>query len=199
MTANALVELGHEVVEGAPAIDLEALNQVALDLWFFRFNTWLDELGAMTGRTPGPDTLERATWSFYLRAVEVPPDRFFAALDELNRATRRMAPYFTEHDVWLSPVNAQVAQPRGVFSMDVDLPPLDFLRHEQAVAQFMFPYNAAGLPAISLPLALHSSGVPIGVQIGGGPAMEHVLLELAAELEQALPWRDRRPSLHVAA
>jgi len=199
MTANALAELGHEVVEGAPAIDLEALNQVALELWFFRFNTWLDELGAMTGRTPGPDTLERATWSFYLRAAEVPPDRFFAALDELNRATRRMAPYFTEHDVWLSPVNAQVAQPRGVFSMDVDLPPLDFLRHEQAVAQFMFPYNAAGLPAISLPLALHSSGVPIGVQVGGGPAMEHVLLELAAELEQALPWRDRRPSLHVAA
>ena len=198
-TASLLAELGHEVVEGAPAIDLAALDHVALDLWFFRFDAWLDELGAMTGRVPGPDTLERATWRFYQRAREVPFDGFLAALDELNRTTRRMGPFFAEHDVWVSPVNAQVAQPRGVFSMDVDLPPLEFLRHEQAVAQFMFPYNAAGLPAISLPLALHSSGVPIGVQLGGGPATEHVLLELAAELEQALPWRDRRPPLHVAA
>ena len=198
-TANLLADLGHDVVEGAPAIDLAALDQVALDLWFFRFDRWLDDLGALTGRVPGPDTLERATWQFYRCAAEVPADGFLAALDELNRTARRMGPFFAEHDVWLSPVNAQVAQPRGVFSMDVDLPPLDFLRHEQAVAQFMFPYNAAGLPAISLPLALHSSGVPIGIQLGGGPATEHVLLELAAELEQARPWKHRRPALHVAA
>ena len=70
---------------------------------------------------------------------------------------------------------------------------------EQSVAQFLFPYNAAGLPAISLPLAMHSNGLPIGVQLGGGPATEHVLLEVAAELEQAMPWSDRRPLVHVSA
>lgn len=198
-TAVVLEGLGHEVVEASPDVDLDALDRISLDLWYFRFDRWLDELGAMTGRTPGPDTLERATWRFYQRAREVPFEGYLAGLDELNRHARRMGPFFAEHDIWLSPTNAHVAQPRGEFSMDVDLPPLEFLQHEQSVAQFLFPYNAAGLPAISLPLALHSSGLPIGVQLGGGPATEHVLLEVAAELEQALPWRDRRPPLHVAA
>ena len=54
--------------------------------------------------------------------------------------------------------------------------------------QFAFPYNVAGTPAISLPLAMHSNGLPIGVQLGAGPAREHVLIALGAALEQAMPW-----------
>jgi len=49
-----------------------------------------------------------------------------------------------------------------------------------------------------LPLAMHSSGVPIGVQIAGRPAGEHLLLQLANALEQAMPWRDRLPANHVS-
>ena len=60
------------------------------------------------------------------------------------------------------------------------------------------PHNIMGTPAMSLPLAMHSSGVPIGVQIAGQPADEHLLLQLATALEQAMPWRDRVPPLHVS-
>ena len=60
------------------------------------------------------------------------------------------------------------------------------------------PHNIMGTPAMSLPLAMHSTGVPIGVQIAGRPADEHLLLQLAAALEQAMPWRDRVPPLHVS-
>jgi amidase len=195
--AQTLTDLGHEVVHAAPTIDLEALDQVSLDIWYFQFDAWLDELGAMTGRRPGPDTLEAGTLRFYERAKTVSFDRFLEGLAELNRAARLMGPFFAAHDVWLSPTTAQPAQLRGAYSMDVDLPPHEFLRREQTIAQFLVPYNAAGLPAISLPLAQHSSGLPIGIQLGAGSACEHVLLELAADLEQALPWRDRRPGLHV--
>jgi amidase len=54
-----------------------------------------------------------------------------------------------------------------------------------------------GTPALSLPLAQHSSGLPIGIQIAGPPASEHLLLQLATLLEQAMPWKDRTPPLHV--
>jgi amidase len=51
---------------------------------------------------------------------------------------------------------------------------------------------------MSLPLAMHSSGVPIGVQIAAKPADEHILLQLATTLEQAMPWANRTPPLHVS-
>jgi amidase len=45
---------------------------------------------------------------------------------------------------------------------------------------------------------MHSTGVPVGVQIAARPAAEHLLLQLAAALEQAMPWKDRVPTLHVS-
>jgi amidase len=64
--------------------------------------------------------------------------------------------------------------------------------------QFTIPHNIMGTPAMSLPLAMHSSGLPIGVQIAGRPADEHLVLQLATALEQAMPWRNRVPPLHVS-
>ena len=54
-----------------------------------------------------------------------------------------------------------------------------------------------GTPAISLPLSMHSTGLPIGVQLAAAPANEHLLLQLAAQLEIATPWAERVPPLHV--
>ena len=51
----------------------------------------------------------------------------------------------------------------------------------------MVPYNVAGQPALSLPLALHSNGLPIGVQLGARHGEEHLLIAVGAELEQAMP------------
>jgi amidase len=45
---------------------------------------------------------------------------------------------------------------------------------------------------------MHSTGVPIGVQVAARPAADHVVLQVAAALEAALPWRDRIPPLHVS-
>jgi amidase len=65
--------------------------------------------------------------------------------------------------------------------------------------QFTLLHNILGTPAISLPLALHSSGLPIGVQIGARPAEEHVVLQLASALEEARPWAGRVPPLHASS
>jgi Asp-tRNA(Asn)/Glu-tRNA(Gln) amidotransferase A subunit family amidase len=56
-------------------------------------------------------------------------------------------------------------------------------------------YNIAGLPAMSVPLHWNTDNLPIGSMFAGRFGDELTLLQLAAQLEQAAPWRDRRPAL----
>jgi amidase len=58
-------------------------------------------------------------------------------------------------------------------------------------------FNTTGQPAISLPLHQGPDGLPIGMQLVGGLGEEALLLGLAAQLEQALPWADRRPTTYA--
>jgi amidase len=53
--------------------------------------------------------------------------------------------------------------------------------------------NVTGWAAISLPLAVTSDGLPIGVQLMAPD--ETILLQLAAQLETAMPWLQRRPTM----
>ncbi|MEZ5923255.1 MAG: amidase family protein [Hyphomicrobiaceae bacterium] len=197
-TARALDKLGHHVEPSSPTFDLIAMDRMLTDLWYFQFDQYLDELGARSGRKVGPDTVERATLAFYNFAKSRSADAYFAAVDELNVFRRQIGRWFAEFDVWLSPTCAQVAQPNGIYGMNIDVPPPEFLQHEQRPCQFMVWVNVCGVPAISLPLAQHSSGLPIGVQLAARPGHEEHLIGLGAELERAMPWRDRIPPLHVS-
>lgn len=60
---------------------------------------------------------------------------------------------------------------------------------------FTFPYNATGQPAVSLPNGFTRGGLPIGLQIVGRPNDESTIISLAAEFEEARPWRDQRPPI----
>jgi amidase len=104
--------------------------------------------------------------------------------------SRRVAGWWDDHDVLVTP------------SVNGEPPPLGGLDDGEAVRRFM-PYgaqfNVTGQPAISLPLHHSDAGLPIGVQFVGPPAGEEMLLSLAAQLEQARPWAERRPPIAVRA
>ena len=53
-------------------------------------------------------------------------------------------------------------------------------------------FNATGQPAMSVPLHWNDAGLPIGMQFVAPFGDDAVLLRLAAQLEQAQPWFDRR-------
>jgi amidase len=102
--------------------------------------------------------------------------------------------------VWLSPTTARVAEPWGNYNLGRTDVAFDEIAEKiyRGTCQFTLPHNIMGTPAISVPLAMHSNGLPIGVQLGTRPADEHLILQLAAALEEAMPWRERVPPMHVS-
>ena len=62
--------------------------------------------------------------------------------------------------------------------------------------QLTIPHNIMLTPAVSLPLAMRSTGLPIGFQLAAALVLVHKVLKLVAELEKAMPWADRKPSIY---
>jgi len=112
----------------------------------------------------------------------------------LYRLARVTATFHETYDLWLTPTLA--SPPLRLGTVDVgecDLeeafaPILDYV-------PFTALQNGTGQPAINLPLHWNQAGLPIGVQFVARAGNEMTLLKLAAEIEQAHPWFDRRPQL----
>ena len=198
-TAKMLASLGHHVTEDAPPIDLPTLDTHLMASWFYAFDRRLDGYAKKLGRKVDADTVEAATLKFYQYAREVPDTAYLDAVAYFNTFRRMMGQFFTRYDALVTPTCVVPPPKLGLYHMNVDLPPLDFIAREEKLGQFMSIYNVTGQPAISLPLAMHGNGLPIGVQIAARPAEDHVLIGLGAELEQAMPWKERRPEVHLAA
>jgi len=64
-------------------------------------------------------------------------------------------------------------------------------------APFTSLFNTTGQPAISLPLERDSAGLPIGMQFVARYGDEALLFRLAASLEEAKQWKERRPAIWV--
>jgi amidase len=54
-------------------------------------------------------------------------------------------------------------------------------------------FNATGQPAMSVPLAMSSEGLPIGIQFAARTGEDATLFRLAGQLEAVRPWSDRKP------
>jgi amidase len=162
--------------------------------------------------------LFETVWSVSAATVPVPPHRE----DELRPLTRHLrergraasGPDFanalaqltvharngltaTAHlDAVLVPTLAMLPRPIGWFTQDDD-PAADFERQKR-FTPYTAMYNMTGQPAISLPLAVSAEGLPIGMMLVGRPGGDADLLTLAAQLEAAQPWHDRRPEIWTA-
>ncbi len=58
---------------------------------------------------------------------------------------------------------------------------------------FTAAINAAGAPALSLPLGKSARGLPVGVQFAAAQGQERLLLDLGRSLEEAAPWEKMAP------
>ncbi|MEO8816356.1 MAG: amidase [Mycobacterium sp.] len=188
-TAALLTDLGHDVDEAAPQWDPVAasLSSAALMITFARIKIG-DRLAAL-GRDLAEDDIEPFT-RFLLDMPAQSGTDVHAALQTVERIGRQVAPFFAHHDVWLTPT-LRVPVPRlGVLDTT---DPTSIFTHAPEMTAFTSVFNAAGLPAASVPAGFDDDGLPVGVQLVGALGTEDTLLRLARGLEQTAPWPWQAP------
>ena len=195
--AHLLEDLGHAVEPSGPTVLERAEDFAGAGLvMMVSIARELDRWSARTGRTIGQHDVEPTNWwaAQIGRAVSAP--QYVEATEQLHRAARALAAWWEEgFDVLVTPMLSQpppLLGPLGPEGGD----PAQVLARWGAFAPYAIPFNVSGQPAISLPLYWNDDGLPIGVQLVAAYGREDVLIQLASQLEAALPWRDRLPPLH---
>jgi amidase len=209
-TVCALTDLGHHVDElaQAPYDDAELARDFLLT-WFV-YTAWeLAETKRLTGA--GDESFERDTLIMAALGRTTSGVDYLAAVQRRHEHTRRLTDFFESYDLLLTPTLATPPPRIGEFDLPAALQhgadvliktrTARLLRHTKIVDDMVdnnlgwVPYtqlaNLTGRPAISLPLHWTADGLPLGVQFVAPLAGESLLIRLAAQLEQAVPWADR--------
>jgi amidase len=189
-------ELGHDVVEAAPAFDGELAWQSFTTVLCAGFAWAIDAWGRRTGRTPTSEFFEPFVWSFTQRGRELSAPDYLLALQDLQKLTRDIARFFVDYDIWLTPTLGEPPVPLGTFKFSME-DPFELRRRMATFAPFTYISNATGQPAMSVPLSWNSEGLPVGIHFVGRFGHEATLFRLAAQLEEARPWANRRPPVSV--
>jgi amidase len=198
-TARLLEQMGHAVVEGMPAFDYSAFLAAQIDLWVGHTAAFIDAIGQAVNRVPSEQNLQTTTWAVYVAGKALPASRFVAAEEHYNLVTRQVAQFLARHDVLLTPTNTCLPLPLDTHALDAPGATIaDLFDHLAPIETFTALFNGTGHPALSLPLHVSRAGLPIGMQFVAGFGQEARLLRLAAALETALPWHDRRPMVHAS-
>jgi len=120
-------------------------------------------------------------------------ETYALAIIRFHAVGRMMETYMADRDFVLTPTLTQLPLKLGTLSMRDDF--RSFRMKAGRYTTFLAIVNASGQPAASLPLHRTGGGLPVGVQLIGRFGQEAALLRLAAALEHAAPWADRRPQV----
>lgn len=205
-TAKLLESLGHIVEEATPQIDGMALAKDFITTWFSQCAYTVNQVKQRFGATDQDfelDTLAIAAFGAKASAVD-----YINNLNNWGVYVAKMNHFFERYDLFLIPSTASVAPKNGeVKTPSWQVPILKaLLKVDQAhllakgklVEQMIknnlqwVPFtqlaNITGLPAMSVPLYWNKDNLPLGSQFIAPFGREDVLLQLAAQLEQAQPW-----------
>ena len=193
--AALLTDLGHHVDESEPAaLQDESLVGAFGALWAAQTRAGVLTVERWLGRPVGPDDVEPLTWALAERAKALSADEYVAALAAISSYRRAVHQWWADGwDLLLTPTLGDLPPELGEMAQDADNPYAPFVRAGQ-LAVFTPAFNTTGQPAISLPTHWSPAGLPVGVQLVAAYGREDVLLRVAAQLEEALDWAQRRPA-----
>ncbi|MFF5685499.1 amidase [Streptomyces albidoflavus] len=198
-TVALLESLGHRVEEAEAGLGVGWEEYVLANARLFTANlaATVDELAAAFGRPVDSSTLEPATLAGYHYGQRVGGAQLVAALAVRNRVSRSLARSFGTYDILLTPTVPELPVPLGAYAEGArTLDGLGWIGTVFDRAPFTMPFNMAGTPAMSVPLAADAeTGLPIGMQFAAGHGLESRLFRLAGQLEQASPWSGRVPAI----
>jgi amidase/6-aminohexanoate-cyclic-dimer hydrolase len=192
--ARLCEELGHRVEEAMPDFDFVGLRWAMGVIISANLRNGLDARLDILKRTQKEDDVERITALWAEQGRRHTARDYARALVIVHGVGRRFGEFFRKYDVLLSPTVAEPPLPLGstdMMSNDLDAYNERLFR----LIPFTPQFNVSGGPAASIPLYWTPDGLPVGIQFGADFGNEAVLFRLAAQLEQAQPWKDKRPKL----
>ena len=190
-TAKLLEQLGHHVEERAPSLPVDPAAVMAT---IVAANTALTVrlLGARLGRAVTDQDFEKLTLASAHNAGKSAATDYVAAQLGAFQISRSLAEFFADCDVFLAPTLCTPALRIGELNtMSDDLSHISPVLRRYMPGTSMF--NMSGQPSMSMPLAWNAAGLPLGMMFTARFGDEATLFRLAAQLEQARPWKDRTP------
>ena len=214
-TVELLRSLGHTVEEATPQFDGKAFARNFMLMVAGECRGDIEEAARLSGRTPNASKFEPTTWALGLLGRSISAADFVSATRALQMDARRIGQFFTGYDLLLTPTVSTPPPPVGSLQPSArDRTVLAMLGRmnagklldmmgmldEAAGDAFEFTpwtpvFNVTGQPAMSVPLEWNAEGLPIGLHFVGRFGDEATLFRLAAQLESAKPWSDRRPAV----
>jgi amidase len=191
-----LESLGHAIEISHPAsIDDPAYTERFIQRWTAGVAWNLDYWSRRTGAPVGEAGVEASTWALAQMGRSFGGPEYLGALEYQQRTARDAADWWEQgFDLLLTPTMGEPPTLLGTFEPEPGNPASPVFR-SIPTAGFTAFWNSTGQPAISLPLHWTEDRLPIGIQLVGPYGREDLLIRVAAQLEEAQPWRDRRPAL----
>ncbi len=196
-SASLLERLGHSVDDESPAAlhDEELIGSFG-PAWAVGVAHSLEQFGEWIGRDITPEDVEPMTWRLAERGRRMEALELTRSSDAMMRFRRLMAQWWADgHDLLLAPTCLRPPARLGEMSATAPDPTAAILT-TLAYSTLTAPFNTTGQPAISLPLARTGTGLPIGIQLVAAYGSEHLLLQVARQLELEVRWADHRSPLH---
>jgi len=192
-------DIGHEVDFAAPAIDYEMYLNVFRRIWCIDIAVMLDFEASNMQRKISLDTVEPITLKMWEAGRNATAKERLGITHAMSVLTRQLGTFFEDYDLLLTPVMGRPTPELGS--------PFNLLHENQSLDEWfangldLIPItplnNMTGTPAISLPLCKDSNGMPAGAHFMAPIGREDRLFNIAGQLERAVPWKDKRPPLHV--
>jgi amidase len=203
---RALEELGHSVEESSPFDHMPGGEDSPIDIEDTFLTRWaagqastLGQLEMLLGREITADDVEPLTWTLAEIGRTRDAGRYLRDVAVHQSISRMIAGWHESgYDLLLTPTMAAVAPPIGTCD-DSGPDPMDAFRAAFPSGAFTALFNVTGQPAISVPLHWTEDGVPVGAQLVAPFGREDLLIRVAAQLQRAVPWADRRPAVFAGA
>jgi amidase len=189
----ALLEgLGHQVEEVSPPSELAAAANSGFTIISANAALGAQQRADQLGCSVEELDMEDGTRFTVSMGQAVSGTDYIQAIQHNQAAGRAMGRFHMDYDLLLGPTIASAPVEVGYIS-DA---PID----EYADRLFGFMgdtglFNQTGQPSISLPLHWTADNLPLGMMFTAAYGQDALLLQLAAQLEEAQPWWDRRPPL----
>ena len=212
-----LEDLGHQVVEDAPEIDGQAMANAYLTMYYGETAADIKAIETTIGKKATRADVEELTWTLGLVGKSTSAGEFVLAMRQWDTLAWQMGLFFKQYDLYLTPTLGQPPAKVGEWKPKANelkalkiinalnlgfifkLLNLTYKMAEPSLVKTPFTQlaNLTGLPAVSVPLYWTPNNMPLGVQFIAPFGDEATLFRLAAQLEKARPWIDRRPQVHV--